>query len=93
MQTRQAAMDWDVQMKKYIPSAEVSALLSRYVTPLKQVLKNLPNECAILCNPSDPGLAGAALREWLEVRFNVLLDEAQAAIGDAVSQHQTKEEQ
>ncbi len=93
MQTRQAAMDWNVQMKKYIPAAEVTALLCRYVTPLKQVLNNLPHECAILCNPSDPSLAGAALREWLEGRFNVLLDEAQDAIGDAVSPHQSREEE
>lgn len=83
MQCRQAALEWNVHQKRFYPADQFNALVARYIVPIKQALQNLPQECAILCNPTDPALAGAALREWLVVRLEPLRQEAQDAIAAA----------
>lgn len=45
---------------------EVEKLLTLVLTPIRQRIDTLPDECGHLCNPTDPEFARIALRDWVK---------------------------
>lgn len=84
-QTREATIAWKKARRELIPVGELRELIERYVLPIKSIIEHIPEDCADSCNPNDPQLAAAVLRQWLAGKFTEYLHELRDAIPQAKS--------
>lgn len=52
--------------KDLIPSGEAEELIRTALLPVRQRLMALASEAAVMCNPTDPQFAHAALTQWVD---------------------------
>jgi hypothetical protein len=77
---RAAEAEWRLLQKKSVPVSEVREFKERFLFPLFEVWRQLPQEVAAEANPSDPHLAAEALRRWLQARLRPAAEVAMAEI-------------
>lgn len=77
---RTAEAEWELQQHRVVRIEEVADLKDRFLIPLLDLLKSLPDEIAEAANPERPDIAREALSHWMANRFRVAWQESYSAI-------------
>lgn len=86
LKNRLRKFEVDAAEKELVPAATAQEVIDVALGPLISSLQNMEDQLKVKCNPVDPELAGAALREW---RDRVML-QCSTALQKAAGQRRTK---
>lgn len=81
-QARQKREAWEVEQRMLVTLQEFQSFQAKFLSPLAEMLKNIPTELAALVNPDNPDYARAQFHHWLTDKAEPRIRQMLEASGD-----------
>lgn len=72
---RRERESWEMNQRMIVTMPEFQAFQNKFLSPLAEILKNIPLELPSTVNPDNPAYAQKQLRDWLKEKVNPRIEE------------------